>query len=267
MRFVCGVILLAGALPMFRLCSANRKTTLIHAAAWATVAWTAWLLVLFVPNESAVTMLRYVALSLTACAGIAVFGARRPGAGPWNFVVLALLVLNLSPLAEGALTGRDIFPGELRAICLAGTLFVGTVNYVPTSFGVAALTAMAGSTCTLLSFFYPNSELAVNSGMSLVGNACIAVTPWLAYLATFKRRDPSQCMPDKLWLEFRDRFGFVWAERLREQFNRASVHSGLAVRLGWRGLELLNAEKSTNAAVEVEAAGILRSLMRRFEFV
>ena len=60
----------------------------------ATAAW----------PGSRVAALGYTALSLTGCAGVAVLGARRPGVGPWNFVLLGLLAVMLLPLAEGLLS-------------------------------------------------------------------------------------------------------------------------------------------------------------------
>ena len=43
---------------------------------------------------------------------------------------------------------------------------------------------------------------------------------------------------DELWLDFRDRFGLFWGQRVREQFNRSAVNAGWPVYLAWRGLRL-----------------------------
>jgi hypothetical protein len=48
--------------------------------------------------------LRYLALCLTGCVGVAVLGARRPGVGAWDFVLLGLLAVLLL-VAGGAVAG------------------------------------------------------------------------------------------------------------------------------------------------------------------
>ncbi len=47
---------------------------------------------------------------------------------------------------------------------------------------------------------------------------------------------PAQSEFDRLWLDFRDRFGFFWSQRVREQFNNSAAHAGWPVYLRWRGL-------------------------------
>src|SRR5260221_8135366 len=70
-----------------------RPTALCHALAWATLAWLAWLWsategVADATYNSAEAA--YISLALTGCAGVAVLGARRPGAAAWNAVVAGL---------------------------------------------------------------------------------------------------------------------------------------------------------------------------------
>src|SRR5437016_13832974 len=100
MHTLCWCILLTGVYPLWRAWRANRRTSLIQALHWAILSWVAWGLALLVadrwPAESA-KVTCYLALCLTGCAGVAVLGARRPGLGAWNFVVLALLAINLLP--------------------------------------------------------------------------------------------------------------------------------------------------------------------------
>jgi hypothetical protein len=62
------------------------------------------------------------------------------------------------------------------------------------------------------------------------------------------------------WRAFRDRLGFVWGERTREQFNRAAEHAGISLRLGWRSLR----GEATDADRE-RATMILSRLTRRFD--
>jgi hypothetical protein len=89
-----------------------------------------------------------------------------------------------------------------------------------------------------------------------MGMVCIALVPWLAYLAPGPR---DQNAVEKLWFGFRDRFGFVWGERLREQFNRSMSHAGCPLHLRWRGLV-----GQTNPETGAKAVETLRALMKRF---
>jgi hypothetical protein len=241
---------------MWRLWQANLRSSLLHAVAWSSAAWIAWLTVLFLPEESAGTLMpfaQYLALSITSCAGIAVLGARRPGVRAWDLVVAALLALNLLPLMESAWTGRELFPGGLRMMGLAGTLLVGITNYSPTRFCIASLVAVLGAAHYLGSLFYPG----LVDGLPIwIGMVCIAVAPWIAYFAPRARsQDPAQ----QLWLDFRNRFGFVWGERLREQFNRAVSNAGWPLRLHWSGFDT-----KPSPEMETQAVATLAALMKRF---
>ena len=89
----------AAVYPLWRAWRANRGTALAHAVGWAVAAWAAWLAAFLFGGDGALG--RYVALSLTGCAGVAVLGARRPHVGAWNFVVASLLAVLLLPVAQG----------------------------------------------------------------------------------------------------------------------------------------------------------------------
>src|SRR4051794_13551094 len=99
-----GILLIAAAgAPLGRAWWANRTTALAHALGWAIAAWCAWLAAVTVETAPS----QYLALVLTACAGIAVLGARRPGVGAWNGVIAGLLAVLLLPLAQGAFTSSE----------------------------------------------------------------------------------------------------------------------------------------------------------------
>src|SRR5262249_48225547 len=98
MYFPAGLLVLRTLYPLNRAWGASRGTSLTHALAWASGAWLAWLYLAIGPaiwgeRVRVVEPARYVALCLTACAGVAVLGARRPALWAWNFVVLGLLVI------------------------------------------------------------------------------------------------------------------------------------------------------------------------------
>lgn len=230
-----GLLLLTGAYPLYRLWRGTAGTPLRHAAAWAAAAWlaagVAWL-------TGGGHEARYLALALAACAGVAVLGARRPGAAAWNLVLAGLLAVLLRPYLQGL--------GELKLetphlVFLGASLAVGVANYLPTRQGLTALAL--GAWCAV-----EIAELAdaasVPDGVMPLG---LALVPWLGLGS--RRRD------DDAWRSFRDAYGFVWAQRVREQFARAAGNAGLRVELGWGGLR----------GDDVARGGeLLRSLLRRF---
>src|SRR5207302_3556673 len=135
MQTACLVVWLSGLFPLWRAWQANRHTGLVQAVCWAIASWAGWGLAIAKAASGpslATTASCYLALSLTGCAAIAVLGARRPGAQAWNFVVVALLAVDLLPLAETMLTGGVLQLNVFRLTCLAGTLAVGAFNYLPT---------------------------------------------------------------------------------------------------------------------------------------
>lgn len=236
MERLCGLLMLAGAYPLYRLCRGTAATTLRHAAAWVTAAWLASSLAWLTGGGREG---RYFALCLAACSGVAVLGARRPGVGAWNFVVGGLLVVLLRPYLQGL--------GELKLetvhlVILGATLAVGVGNYLPTRQGLTAL--VFGAWCAV--------EIGTLAGVVDLPDGVmpltLALVPWLALGARRRKND--------VWRSFRDAFGFLWAQRMREQFARAAENAGLKVELRWGGLRGEDAPRGTE---------LLRSILRRFD--
>jgi hypothetical protein len=246
-------VLLTGAVPLGLAWRANRRTSLVYAVAWASMAWLAWTATAW--GEAARGQIRpiprYLALTLTGCAGVAVLGARRPGAAAWNFVVAGLAAVLWRPLLEGR--------GELRLegphqVFLAATLAVPLLNYLPTRLGIAALSLAAG--CALQA--WPLTGAALPPAAQWLGQALVAQAPWLAWLGVACARGGSAF--DRLWRSYRDRFGFLWGQRIREQFNHAAHNAGWPVRLDWGGLR----KTGEGPADGEQALATLRAVLRRF---
>jgi hypothetical protein len=243
------LLLASGTIPLGWACVASRRTSLTHALAWAAVAYGGWILVAAAAGEQGEGWLRYLALCLTGCAGVAVLGARRPGVGAWNVVVAGLLVVFLLPLAEGLGRMDMSWP---RTLFLAATLAVGFLNYLPTRLGPAAILAAAGCGVQVWAVAGGSTGLP-----GWAGRLALGASPWVALVMLKGRAAPAPSF-DGAWLRFRDAFGALWAERTREQFNRAAANAGLTGRLGWRGLR---------AAPETEQGQLmtmLQALLRRF---
>jgi hypothetical protein len=263
---VCLVTLLTGAVPCWLAWRANRRTCLLHALNWAVCAWAVWCWLLLTDLWPAADpdLAGYLALSLTGCAGVAVLGARRPGVGPWNLVVVGLLVVLLLPVFESRLTGRKFLEWDsLRTLFLAGTLTVTVVNYLATRLAPAALLLATAAAGELALLAHGDAAIHHADQVHVVSRLAIAATPWLAF-ALLAGRPPAISAFDGLWRDFRDRFGLFWGQRVREQFNRAAAHAGWPIQLRWQGLRILPGSLLPDDVVQKEIVAVLRALLKRF---
>lgn len=260
---ICGLILLTAGFPLALAWRANRHTTLRHALAWTFAAWATWGLALLLTDlrpGGAADLARYIALCLTGCAAVAVLGARRPGVTAWNFVVLAQLAVLLLPIAEGLGEPRlDL----LRLVFLAATLAVGVLNYLPTRLAAAMVALAIGGGVEVLRLHYSAEGAPALERAAPYSRCLLAASPWFA-LVSVRAAPVPRSLFDQLWISFRDRFGLVWAQRLREQFNRAAAHAGWPVVLRWRGLRLERGSATADEPSREEMVAALRALLKRF---
>ncbi|HEY1377594.1 MAG TPA: hypothetical protein VGF55_12415 [Gemmataceae bacterium] len=217
------IVVFAAIVPLAAAVRANRSTSLIHATVWAVVAWAGWLAA--ATSEAAAAS--HVALVLTGCAGVAVLGARRPGAAAWNFVVLGLLVVLLLPLLEAAALNTPLHPGTFRTVFLAVLLGTTVMNYLPTRLAAAAVLLGVGCGWQLADVLGGRAGNEVAAG-------CVGLATWFGWLG-WRATPNRESAGDRRWRDFRDRYGFVWGQRVRDQFNRAAVNAGLACELRWTG--------------------------------
>ena len=265
MHIVCWLILMTGAYPLWLAWLANRRSSLIQTVHWLIVAWAAWEVALVMqrsPGSPGATAGCYLALCLTGCAAIAVLGARRPGVTAWNFVVLALLALNSLPLAEGWMSGRGLHFDVWHIVCVAATVAVAVLNYLPTRLAPAALMLLVGCGLELLVIASGGPDARLRAARQ-VGWLAIAFVPWVAFWALYSRPLAASRF-DEIWLAYRNRFGLVWAQRLREQFNRSAANAGWPVLLRWQGLHLLPGAAMPQDEEQTKILETLRALMKRF---
>jgi hypothetical protein len=258
MQLVYLALIVAGLFPLARACQKNRRTSLVHAVSWACAAWAAWAaaLVFGAPHETGYDPWRYLALCCTGAAGVAVLGARWPQAAAWNFVVLGLLAVMLLPLGEHLVLGTPPLDG-LRLIFLGAILTVAILNYVPTALAGPALLlgGACGGECMLLlsAMLPPAAVVGAHLGLLLV--------PWWAWAMSCRSRLDETAL-NRLWRDFRDRFGLFWGQRLREQYNRGAAQAGLPGRLHWRGWnagQVVPTEAQAHAMV-----ALFQALLKRF---
>lgn len=254
MNVLAALLLMAGAFPLANALRANRNTTLRQPLLWAVLAWAAWIGVAWIrvqKPESEERSAAYGALCLTGCTGIAVLGARRPGAAAWNFVVVGLLAVLLLPMLNGLGEPR-LEPAQ--ELFLALTLVVPFLNYLPTRLGPSVLLAAAGCGWEMMRL------MGCAVGLNSLGLLLLAASPWTAW-AMIANRGRTKTEFDQLWLAYRDRFGFVWGQRMREQFNRAAHHARWPVMLRWSGLQPADDPSTPDSA---QLLAMLRAVLKRF---
>ena len=196
----------------------------------ALVAWLGWGAVLLHPSSP----LRYLALSLTACAGVAVSGARRPHVRAWNFVVLGLLAVLMLPLLEGLLLNRPLGPVRIdnftevfrfdRAFLLV-TLFVVVSNYLPTRLGPAAFLGGLGCGVELFLLEYSQESSAL---IGTVSRLPLVAVPWVGLICWNGRsfvglKEPFRSWPGKP-------HGFAQFDSVLAEFSR-SLRTGVELAL------------------------------------
>lgn len=254
MQLATIAILACGIWPWIAAWRANRAWSLSHAVLWGAAAWGSWGVAALQTTETA----DLVALALMGAAGVAVLGARRPHVLAWNFVVLGLVGVMLLPLVEAWVIGARSL-GGLRQFFLLATAALGISNYVPTRFGFVALLAAGAGAAVAFHRLRPDAGFP-----TAAVDACrlgLLAAPWIAF---WSAGDRSGTGLDGRWRAFRDRYGLVWAQRVREQFRRAAQNAGWPIDLEWQGFVPANAGADGFGNSE-DVRRTLDGLLKRFE--
>lgn len=261
-HWVLGGLIVVGMVPLTRAWQANRRTSLAHALLWTIAAWLSWGVAFVVgdPDAGGIDAGRYCALCLTGCAGVAVLGARRPHVAAWNFVVLGLFAVMILPLAESIVLGTAPVDG-LRIFFLSATIAVGILNYAPTRLGPAAMLLLPTCAGEIVLLYRPDWLPGHGTANALDGS--LTLTPWIAWLCLRRRSDESLAF-NTVWWSFRDRWGLLWSQRVREQFNHAAQHAGWPARLAWRGLKVPADQTAPTPSELAKMKQTLHAVLQRF---
>jgi hypothetical protein len=144
---------------------------------------------------------------------------------------------------------------------LEATLAIGIINYVPTAVAAAALLLGAIYVGESLALF--TGGLGVDARVLDLMHAGLLVLPWLG-LRSWRRRRGESLAVDRLWHDFRNRYGLFWGQRVRDQYNRGASQSGLPGFLSWQGWVPGNAQAACTEEQELEMQSLLRALLKRF---
>lgn len=225
-------------------------TALESAWRWTALAWAAWLLACVAEVMSPLSpgtqdFFWYVAAVFSLAPPISVLGARRPVSRVWTWFVLLPLVLVFAwPVLAALAQGQTVTPFTLEEPMLIAYVFVlvmGAGNYLGLCSSVPALLWMTGLALIVLPLCPATAGWLLEPQMVRSWAALfVTAAGWIADRLAEKRArtaGDSQLPVDRVWLDFRELFGIVWARRVQERFNDMAREKGINVRLGIRGLE------------------------------
>jgi hypothetical protein len=251
-----------------------RGTTLRAPLAWAMFSTFALLACrIFVRDGVHVTQseaawaewMQYLAAVTTFCPVMGVLGAKRPQDRGWQFIVATLwIVLALPAWQRGLLASAQRL--EMHAAWrgfLIILILIGLANYALTRYGISAIAFAAAQWLWLR----PAFDATAPAGPQIIGNApwwCAALSVTLAagcgLLGSWKPRGW-----DRVWRDFRDAYGSVWALRLAERVNQVATQEKLPLRLTWFGfVSTGSAERTTVQSMPAPARIALTTALRRF---
>ncbi len=237
------------------------STSLCHALGWAAIAWLAsGAALLFEPQPSpGWSVYRYTSLCLMGATAVAVLGARRPHVEAWNFVLLGLLGVMFLPVFESWILRTN--PADpLRILFLTATLVAGILNYISWLHFPANLVFAVFCGWEIVRLYELNET--VSAANVPIGEISLLSVPWLM-LGRLQSLRPERYEVNRIWRDFRVRYGMFWSLRVREQFNNSLRHAGIAVELAWHGIEGA-AAASFDPALDAELSRILRATLKRF---
>ena len=175
-------------------------------------------------------------------------------------MVLGLFAVMTLPLWETLFLGTPSIDG-LRICFLAATIAVGILNYLPTRHWFTALVMLIPVAIEIKALWL--SDRLVILSEHRLADVWVLMIPWGALIEGMRRREARSPF-DEVWLEFRDRWGLVWSQRVREQFNHAAEHAGWPVRLHWQGLVIRGQGAVVTSADREKIEETLRAVLQRF---
>tara|TARA_R110002072_G_scaffold302603_1_gene486641 strand:+ start:98497 stop:99426 length:930 start_codon:yes stop_codon:yes gene_type:complete len=213
----------------------------------------------------------YFAAVVLLCPGIAVLGARRPGASAWAFFVLLPLVLVLMwPAVASFQVARPTDPIEIEVpalvgfglvLIMSGGNYFGTRYTLSTLYYAAAIVLLVAPMSAAVPDIFPERSTA----------RFIASLAILLAIAETHRRSKAAAEVgisrlDVLWFDFMDSFGMVWAKRVMDRINESARHEKWTMQLELHGFvpfaESPSADEMLRTKGRIEHT--FRFLLKRF---
>ncbi len=252
------------------------KTSLKSAWYWAAIALT-FFTTLFLAVElfgliqnTIAAHAYYLSAILWMTPFMAALGARWPGTKAWNwFVVLPMVIVLAQPSWSTWATNPENF--GLEAPWLIGfgfVLIMGVGNYMGTRFTLSAVLMAGGlvllvcETSPAISRFFPEGEVVHRISVGLITSGVMST---LMVAEAPCPPNPFSLPCARLWIDFRDWFGIVWARRVQDRVNQAARDQNWPLRVelhGVTGVEGKTERPLPEAAREMEKT--FRWLLKRF---
>jgi len=252
-----------------------RSTTLVGPWYWACFVLTAvaacesWI-ALAANSGSWQQAVRYAVVVGVCCPHMAVLGAKRPQHRGWSMIVVSLWGLLAMPAAETAIfrPAEALHVAPLWRWLLAGLILLGLLNYLGTRFVPSALLVSAAQVLVLKPFlpgelYLAGDLLGIAPQQRTAGGLLLAIAAIAGVQLGWPRRRAGATAVDRLWLDFRDRWGVFWALRVGERVAKEMAAAGLPVVLSWRGF-LPSQGDSMSAEQAARLERVLRSCLLRF---
>ncbi len=215
------------------------------------------------PQGKAQRAMYFAAAMTSFCPLMALLGAKRPQHRAWQWIVVALWLVLALPSVEWLLFHRGGGIHAARSWFLVILIAIGTINYLPTRFWLASLLYGAAEVA-LVARFLPGgaglTPLPAHLPLALIAAALAAAT----WLSGRPARDTEPLL--RLWRDFCNLFGTVWALRVAERLSALAAHDHREFRWTWAGLHLPNSGQSGSIPEEIRPwlAKNLRSLVLPF---
>lgn len=256
-----------------------RGTTLVGPWLWGGISGTLMTLASLATlptlkaDDGLISLLTYAAAVSTLCPMVALLGARRPQHSAWQFVVATLYAILLVPAVQGGRAGGGFVIDAPWSWFMLGLIGVGFLNLLPTRFWPAVVALAIGQLSMLSPYLFSIAAptWAPQQTRLLVGISLLILSLFLLrWRAAVVLRSPAwrDCEPlDRLWLDFRDAFGVLWALRVQQRVNAAAAQYGWPVALSWDGFyDRLSNQPATAMPAEIRAGveHVMRTVLWRF---
>jgi hypothetical protein len=210
-----------------------------------------------------VSCLHYLGATLMLTPLVDILGARKPGHRVWPWFVVCPMILVLQwPVVSHLMSEQATTHFDLPIPTLMGFLLVlimGAGNYFGTANTATCLIGAAG----IILFVLPLSNWSnwPGDGMVLAGSVCLTLSVLLAEGRL--KSSGSSVGHERLWLDFRDTYGLVWARRVMDRINQ------FADREKWNVVMTLDGFRPTSDAAADDGTHqrpveVLRWVLRRF---
>lgn len=197
---------------------------------------------------------------------MSLLGAKRPQDNAWHFIVGSLWGVQAMPAAEVIFLrpGQTLAIIDFRAYFLIVLIGLSLLVHLPTRYWLAGLIAIAGQVALLWDYLpfsadrTPGNEVAIACALFALSAVVASIIAWRARVVR-----PF----DRLWCDFRDAFGALWAARVMERVNASATMQSWTFQLGWSGF---HAADDPLRAVDIppekraELRQVMRNLLRRF---